>query len=126
MDAIEPAIDTINVNGATYYLPANEAEVIFLVNTAKTDGKIICMRGAAHSFPLIKTLEGFAEILHPKIRGWVNYYTRFYRQETPQVFCYLNELIRKWLKNKYKLTNNELLVTKYKMIQKGTPVLFHH
>jgi RNA-directed DNA polymerase len=73
-----------------------------------------------------QTMEGFAEILNPKIRGWVNYYTRFYKQETLQVFCYLNELIRKWLKNKYKLRNNEQVVTKYKAIQKESPKLFHH
>jgi len=50
-------IETINVNGAAYYLPANDDDVIFLINKAKSEGKIICMRGSAHSFPLIKTLE---------------------------------------------------------------------
>lgn len=38
-------------------MPANEDEVILLVNKAEAERKIICMRGAAHSFPLIKTLE---------------------------------------------------------------------
>ena len=45
-----------------------------------------------------QTLEWFAEKLNPKIRGWINYYTRFNRYETLHVFTYLNELIRKWIK----------------------------
>jgi len=73
-----------------------------------------------------QTMEGFAKILNPKIRGWVNYYTRFYRQEMLQVFCYLNERIRKWLKNKYKLTNNKQVVAKYKTIQREQAGLFYH
>lgn len=71
-------------------------------------------------------LEGFAKILNPKIRGWVNYYTRFYRQETLRVFCYLNERIRKWIKNKYKLTSNKQVLAKYKAILKEQPALFYH
>jgi RNA-directed DNA polymerase len=73
-----------------------------------------------------QTLEVFAEILNPKIRGWVNYYTRFYKQEALQVFCYLNERIRKWLKNKYKLTNNSQVSARYKQILVESPALFHH
>lgn len=73
-----------------------------------------------------QTMINFAQILNPKIRGWVNYYTRFYRHETLQVFCYLNELIRKWLKNKYKLSSNKHLVAKYKAILKDEPALFYH
>jgi RNA-directed DNA polymerase len=73
-----------------------------------------------------QTMEGFAKILNPKIRGWVNYYTRFYRQEMLQVFCYLNERIRKWLKNKYKLTSNRQVVTKYKTMQREQTALFYH
>jgi RNA-directed DNA polymerase len=73
-----------------------------------------------------QTLEVFAEILNPKIRGWVNYYTRFYKQEALQVFCYLNERIRKWLKNKYKLTNNSQVSARYKQILVKSPALFHH
>ena len=73
-----------------------------------------------------QTMEGFAKLLNPKIRGWVNYYTKFYRQEMLKVFCYLNERIRKWIKNKYKLTGNKHILAKYKAIQRGQPVLFYH
>ena len=73
-----------------------------------------------------QTLEDFAKILNPKIRGWVNYYTRFYRQETLKVFCYLNEKIRRWIRNKYKLTNYKQVLGKYETILQGQPNLFYH
>ena len=45
------------VNGVEYWLPENENDVITLANQAKAQSKTICIRGAAHSFPLINTLE---------------------------------------------------------------------
>ena len=73
-----------------------------------------------------QTLERFAEKLNPKIRGWINYYTKFNRQEALEVFCYLNELIRKWMKNKYKLRNMRLLYAKFQAIQTANENLFYH
>ena len=43
--------------GVDYYLPADENEVIELVNDAQKNNEIICVRGSGHSFPLINTLE---------------------------------------------------------------------
>lgn len=50
-------METIDVNGAKYWLPANETDVMTLVNDAHANHEIICLRGSAHSFPLIGTLE---------------------------------------------------------------------
>ncbi|HLK29591.1 MAG TPA: D-arabinono-1,4-lactone oxidase [Puia sp.] len=50
-------IATLPVNGVDYFLPASEDDVIRLVNDAKENNEIICVRGAAHSFPLLDTLE---------------------------------------------------------------------
>ncbi|MBX3240744.1 MAG: group II intron reverse transcriptase/maturase [Chitinophagaceae bacterium] len=71
-------------------------------------------------------IEWFAEQLNPKIRGWINYYARFNKHEALHVFCYLNELLRKWLKNKYKLRSVKDVNMKYKAIQKVQPKLFYH
>ncbi|MBC7887454.1 MAG: hypothetical protein H7Z13_06155 [Ferruginibacter sp.] len=60
------------------------------------------------------------------MRGWVNYYTKFYRQEMLHVFCYLNERIRKWIKNKYRLTSKKQVLAKYKAIQIEQQTLFYH
>ena len=48
---------TITVNGAIYWLPENNNDVITLVNDAVTNNEIICLRGSGHSFPLIDDLE---------------------------------------------------------------------
>ncbi|MES2107347.1 MAG: D-arabinono-1,4-lactone oxidase [Bacteroidota bacterium] len=50
-------MDTIIVDGATYWLPANNDDVITLVNDASKNNEIICLRGSGHSFPLIGDLE---------------------------------------------------------------------
>lgn len=73
-----------------------------------------------------QALERFAEKLNPKIRGWINYYTRFNRHEALEVFRYLNELIRKWVKNKYKLRSMKMLYVKFKAIQTENENLFYH
>ena len=73
-----------------------------------------------------QTLEWFAEKLNPKIRGWINYYTRFNRDEAHGVFYYLNEQIRRWIKNTYKIRGKKRLYKKYQLIQAGNPSLFYH
>lgn len=73
-----------------------------------------------------QTLEWFAGKLNPKIRGWINYYTRFSKKEAHNVFYYLNELIRKWMKNKFKIRGTKLTYKKYELMQAETPLLFYH
>jgi group II intron reverse transcriptase/maturase len=73
-----------------------------------------------------QSLEWFAARMNPKIRGWVNYYTKFNRHEAIEVFYYLNERIRKWLKNTYKLKGMGSIVEKYRKIQAANPELFYH
>jgi hypothetical protein len=50
-------MDSIQVNNVTYWLPENSSDVMQLVNDAIAANEIICMRGSAHSFPLIGNLE---------------------------------------------------------------------
>jgi RNA-directed DNA polymerase len=72
------------------------------------------------------TLEGFAEQLNPKIRGWMNYYTLYSKYETHQVFYYLNMLIRSWIKNKYRMASIAKVYDKYRAIQQASPDMFYH
>ena len=71
-------------------------------------------------------LSWFAAKLNPKVRGWVNYYAKFGQHVTYDVFYYLNELIRKWMKNKYKLRAKGWTYEKYRKIQSENPDLFYH
>ena len=73
-----------------------------------------------------QTLTWFAKELNPKIRGWINYYAKFNQHKAYSVFYYLNELIRKWIKNKYKIRVKSQLFKKYQSMQATNPVLFYH
>lgn len=50
-------MDSLLVNGVTYWLPETNQDVIRLVDEAVASNEIICLRGAAHSFPIIGKLE---------------------------------------------------------------------
>ena len=71
-------------------------------------------------------LEHIAKKLNPKIRGWLNYYSRFNADIAKRVFYYLNELIRKWMKKKYKLSGIKWVVRKYDQYVKTDRNLFFH
>ncbi len=73
-----------------------------------------------------RTLAEFAKKLNPKLHGWINYYARFNSHEALPVFSYLNELIKKWIKNKYKLRSMKSLYVKFKTIQTENINLFYH
>jgi RNA-directed DNA polymerase len=73
-----------------------------------------------------QTLDVFAKLLNPKLRGWINYYSKFYRSKTLELFCYVNARIKKWIRNKYKLRSQKQTIAKYKAIQAAQPHLFYH
>ncbi len=72
------------------------------------------------------SLERTAAKLNPKIRGWLNYYSRFNPRIAGKVFMYLNELIRKWIAGKYRLTSKKALINIYKSYIQTDPSLFIH
>ena len=49
-----------------------------------------------------QSLEKLAELSNPYVRGWINYYGRFYRSRCVQVLRYLNAQLVKWARRKYK------------------------
>ena len=50
----------------------------------------------------------------------------FNKDEAHGVFYYLNELIRKWMKNTYKIRGKDRLYKKYQTVQSENPLLFYH
>jgi hypothetical protein len=49
------------------------------------------------------SLEESAKVLNPVIRGWIQYYGRFYRTELiSNLYRYLDDRIAAWLRQKYK------------------------
>ena len=49
-----------------------------------------------------QTLEDLAHLTNPAVRGWMNYYGRFYRSKCVQVLRYLNLALARWARRKYK------------------------
>jgi len=47
-------------------------------------------------------LEDLAHVVNPVVRGWVNYYGRFYRSKCVRVLRHLNVALAAWVRRKYK------------------------
>jgi group II intron reverse transcriptase/maturase len=47
-------------------------------------------------------LEDLARVVNPVVRGWMNYYGRYYRSRCVQVLRHLNEALAAWARRKYK------------------------
>ena len=47
-------------------------------------------------------LEDLADLLNPAVRGWMNYYGRFYRSRCAHVLSHLNEVLEAWARRKYR------------------------
>jgi group II intron reverse transcriptase/maturase len=49
-----------------------------------------------------QSLEDLARLVNPSVRGWMNYYGRFYRSKCVRVLRHLNEALAAWARRKYK------------------------
>jgi len=94
-------------------------------NAAKTTIKK-AIRKVLNPRRISTTLEAFAEVLNPKIRGWINYFGRFFKWRLLRVFDYLDGLLRCWIKQKYKLTSKLKTLAEFRRIKLVNPLLFHH
>ena len=72
------------------------------------------------------SLEQAAIKLNPKIRGWLNYYCRFNAIIAAKVFEYLNELIQRWIEEKFRLRGKMTVIAKYKSFVLENTELFIH
>lgn len=79
------------INDVTYYLPANNDDVIQLVRQAKQNNQRIAVRGSAHSIPLVKTNEKQGTYLYI-VLAEMNQITAFDHEKgivTVQAGCHL-------------------------------------
>lgn len=72
------------------------------------------------------SLEMFANRLNPKIRGWINYYGKYFKWRMIKVFSYLDGLMRSWIAKKYKITSKAKTMQHYCRIREENPTLFYH
>ena len=76
-------------------------------------------------FPLSR----IAELLKSKIRGWLNYYSKFRKSELRRLFRIVNRRLAKWVRNKYRRFRRRHWYYAYKYligIAKNYPNMFEH
>lgn len=74
------------------------------------------------------TLEDIAREVNPVLRGWINYYGRFYKSQLYPVLRHMNQALVKWARRKYKKLENHKTRAKNWLgnIAKREPKLFVH
>ena len=72
------------------------------------------------------TLEAFSKVLNPKIRGWINYYGKFFKERMIRVFNYLDYLLQRWIAHKHRFKVKSKAIAEYKKIKSEMPDLFFH
>jgi RNA-directed DNA polymerase len=73
-------------------------------------------------------IQDLANLLNPKIRGWVQYYGKISRRSLQPVFYYLHNRMIGWILNKYKSFKGSKIkaVQWLRFITKSYPNLFYH
>lgn len=75
-----------------------------------------------------KELEDIARIINPVVRGWINYYGRFYKTAMNQIIWRINWRLRRWVANKYKRVKSSQRRAQnwLRKITESKPKLFVH
>ena len=71
-------------------------------------------------------IEIIAEILNPKLRGWINYYGLYSKSKLTMLMNYLERKITKWIRNKFKISSVKESYSNLKSIKQLKPILFYH
>ena len=73
-------------------------------------------------------LEDIAKEINPILRGWINYYGKFYKSELNRLFTTLNSRLGRWAKRKYKRLRSSISksMTWIESIATKQPALFAH
>jgi len=74
----------------------------------------------------ILEIEDIASILNPKIRGWINYYSKFRGIELHKLFRKLTFRLMKWVRNKYKIIGSRSAYNWLRSKYNSNPNLFAH
>jgi RNA-directed DNA polymerase len=75
-----------------------------------------------------KALEDLARIVNTTVRGWINYYGRFYRTGLDPLLRRINEYLVRWAKGKYKRLHGHTRRAKQWLVRiaRREPTLFVH
>jgi len=75
-----------------------------------------------------KEIEDLSRMFNPVIRGWINYYGRFYKSELYPVLVHMDKALTIWARRKYKKLNQHQRRATYWLggIARREPKLFAH
>jgi RNA-directed DNA polymerase len=75
-----------------------------------------------------KTLEDISRMFNPNLRGWINYYSKYYKSELYCVLRHFNEVLTRWAMRKYKKLRGHKRRAEYRLgkIAIEHPKLFAH
>ena len=74
-----------------------------------------------------QSLEDLSRFYNPTVRGWVNYYGRYYKSALDPVFSHLNRRLVRWVQQKYKRYRSQRRATRWlRAIARREPGLFAH
>lgn len=75
-----------------------------------------------------KSLTDISRMINPMLRGWINYYGKFYKSELYCVFKHLNRILVRWAERKYKRLKGHSRKAGYWLgnIARREPSLFCH
>jgi len=77
------------------FLPAISTKAAKAIRKAIRDWRMASTRNN-------QSLEDLARLTNPSVRGWMNYYGRFYRSQCVHVLRYLNGALSAWARRKFK------------------------
>jgi RNA-directed DNA polymerase len=75
-----------------------------------------------------KELEDLSRMFNPIIRGWINYYSQYYKSELYDVLRHINRILVRWATRKYKRLQGHRRRANYWLgeVSKREPMLFSH
>lgn len=75
-----------------------------------------------------KNLDDLALICRPMLRGWINYYGRFYKSRLYEVLRHLDNILKRWAIKKYRKMKGSVIKASewLRRIAKCNPSLFPH
>lgn len=73
-----------------------------------------------------RTIEQLGQLLNSKVRGWLNYYSRYNRWEMQYTMYRINQQLVKWVRRKYKVIGKYKAKAIMQLKQQRYPKLFVH
>jgi RNA-directed DNA polymerase len=97
---------------------------------SNASAKVIRQRMRSWKFHLWsdKTIHELAAICKLVLRGWINYYGKFYKTKLYSVLCYLNNALKRWAMRKYKRLKGSIIKASewLNRVVRSNPKLFPH